>query len=136
MCDYCDCRSHPAIASLSEDHDALQALLDRLERARLTHDNRTATAIVAELDDLLDVHAQREEQGVFAEVVRADVDRAYVGRFLEDHDRIHALFRTSGDPGSDPTWDTAVRRLVERLSDHILREETDLFPVAHQLLSP
>ena len=103
MCDYCDCRSHPELAELSDEHDRIHVLLDRL---RSTAD---------ELRNALDAHTRREERGVFAQL-RQEVDAAYLARFLVDHERVHEL--------------------VDALTDHIAREETDLFPAAHQLLSP
>jgi DUF438 domain-containing protein len=51
--------------------------------------------------------------------------------FEQDHAVIHDLLaRATGDE-----WVSASAELAARLHDHILREETDLFPAAHQLLT-
>lgn len=136
MCDYCDCRTHGAIASLARDHDALIGLLDRVERYAAVGDRVSSAPALAELADLLDRHARREEDGVFAEIVRADAKHACIGQFLDDHDWIHELLLLSTGPTPDSVWQAAVKELVKRLTDHIQREESDLFPAAHQLLTP
>lgn len=116
MCDYCDCRSHHQLAALSDEHAVLLGLLGEL---------RAGAPVVNRLAETLDGHAAREERGVFAELRRAGIDPGYLDRFERDHERIHALI----DAG-------AMAALVAVLEAHILHEETDLFPAAHQLLSP
>lgn len=59
-------------------------------------------------------------------------DESYVGRFEKEHHVLHELSAASAGPG----WQAAARDLIRQLRDHIFREETDLFPAAHQLLSP
>lgn len=135
MCDYCDCRSHPEIAELSADHDRLAALLTRLEQAVAAADAGDAAAVAASLHRILEPHAAREEDGVFFELTR-EVGPDYVARFEADHELIHRLVAEASGRGPAPAWRAAAVELVATLRDHILREETDLFPAAHQLLSP
>ena len=132
MCDYCDCRSHPAIASLSIDHERLLELLAGLRRATTNGDGAAAAVLVGLVHDLLDDHATREERGVFAELAAADVEAGYLAAFEADHARIHELVAAA----STPVWRDAAAELVALLGDHIAREEFDLFPAAHQLLDP
>ena len=132
MCDYCDCRSHPQIAALSADH---HALLDLLVGLRLVLDDTSdarARPVLADVRDLLRAHSDREERGVFRQLRDAEVDRAYVALFEYDHDRLHQLLHDT----TNADWRAATRELVTLLEDHIAREESDLFPAAHQLLSP
>ena len=125
MCDYCGCRSEPEIAALSADHEHMLALTARL---RHTHAAGVPLSeLVAELAALVEPHARREERGVFAALIEEGIDSDYVARFEHDHDTLHELL-SRGQPPGQPL------RLVELLEDHILREETDLFPAAHQLL--
>jgi hypothetical protein len=132
MCDYCDCRSHPVIASLSADHGALQGLLDRLGEA-VDHDDAVGAATLGRaLHALLVAHATSEERGIFAALRASDVDPGYVDHFEDDHRRIHRLV----DDLSGPGWRQAAHELGSVLHHHIDREETDLFPAAHQLLVP
>ncbi len=52
--------------------------------------------------------------------------------FERDHDEIHRLLAECS--GGD--WRQPAADLVHVLSEHIAREESDLFPAAHQLLRP
>ena len=69
---------------------------------------------------------------MFAELRRADVDDEYVAMFERDHEEIHRLLGECS--GRD--WRRPAADLVHVLSEDILREESDLFPAAHQLLRP
>lgn len=132
MCDYCGCRAHDAIANLSVEHETLFALLSELQRHVGAHDAAAAKPLLERLHDALTPHALREEHGVFAELEHAGIDHTYIDMFQEDHNRIHALLA-----GTDATdWEPAAHELVRMLRDHIAREESDLFPAAHQLLVP
>lgn len=132
MCDYCDCRSHAVIAELSGEHDVLLGDLHALTVAVADDDEPGAHEIARRLGALLDTHATREERGVLAELDAAGAGDAYVGAFRHDHGRVHALVADI----RSPRWRDAARELVRALTDHIAREESDLFPAAHQLLTP
>ena len=124
MCDYCGCRAEPEIAALSADHERLLTLTAQLRRA---HDAGVAVPeLVAELAGMLAPHARREEHGVFAALIAEGIDAEYVARFELDHTTLEELL--SRGEASD------MGRLVDLLEDHILREESALFPAAHQLL--
>jgi hemerythrin-like domain-containing protein len=132
MCDYCDCRSHPPIAALSADHEGLLGLLVALRQAAETADRDRAVPSLAALRHRLAVHAAREEHGLFNQLRDAQLDGAYVTMFEQDHRRVDTLLHDAGGHG----WRAAVGELVELLTEHIAREEYDLFPVAHQVLAP
>ena len=129
MCDYCDCRAQPEIAALSADHERLLSLTATLRRslaAGLPVDGQQ----LDELAGLLLPHAEHEEVGLFAAFRDVGVDLDYVGRFEGDHRQIEELLASAAGERS------AVRPLIELVEDHILREETDMFPAARQLLDP
>lgn len=132
MCDYCDRRSHPQIAALSADHEVLLRLLADLDAAVDTNDHGRARTTLDRVHGILDDHAGREERGVFTQLRRADVDDTYVPRFEHDHRVLHDLVGQIDQPG----WQTPLQAFVALLRDHIAREESDLFPAAHQLLEP
>lgn len=133
MCDYCDCRSHPQIAALSAEHEILLGLLGELRGAIDRIDPDRMRDLLVGLRVLVDAHAMREERGVFTELRRAALDDRDVTSFEDEHQQIHALIEsaTVGDGRFE-----AARDLVHVLGAHIEREETDLFPAAHQLLTP
>ena len=132
MCDYCDCRSHPQIAALSTDHEAIVHLLTDLDRAADQGEVATATVLLATLKELLDRHTSREERGVFVQLRRADVAGDYVERFVHEHHQLDGLLAQCS--GAD--WRRHVEHLNRLLAQHIAREESDMFPAAHQLLRP
>jgi hemerythrin-like domain-containing protein len=129
VCDYCDCRSHPEIAELFDDHVGLLCVLGDLRRALTDDDHDAGSASIAALHERLHRHAGREERGVFAEL-RTQVGDDYIAMFEHDHAALHGLLEAEGD------WRGTAERLIAQLADHILREESDLFPAAHQLLTP
>ena len=130
MCDYCDCRSHTEIAELSAEHEELTSLLGHLRVAVQANDRAEAGRLVTAMHNRLPGHAAREERGVFPEL-RTQVGADYVAMFEEDHASIHDLL----DQAAGEAWAAASVELADRLADHILREESDLFPAAHQLLT-
>ena len=131
MCDYCDCRSQPAIAELTADHETLRALTAEVRRAVRSSDVVRLPAVTRRLADALPPHAEREERGVFAALERVGADPASVARFTRDHETLHTLLGASCDGEPD-----AALALADLLDDHIAREESDLFPAARQLLAP
>ncbi len=68
---------------------------------------------------------------MFAEL-RSQAGDDSVVMFEDDHASIHDLLDRAGTD----EWASVAEQLVDRLSEHMLLEETDLFPVAHQLLTP
>jgi hemerythrin-like domain-containing protein len=125
VCDYCGCRAEPEIAALSAEHEHMLTLTAQLRRAHEA--GVPAPEVMAELARLLGPHARREEHGVFAALVAEGIDVEYIARFEDEHAALEALL--SGDHATSQTL-----QVVELLEGHILREESDLFPAAHQLL--
>lgn len=132
MCDYCGCREHEAIAQLSIEHETLLEMLTELQRHADNRDSAAARPLLQRLHDVLSPHALREEHGVFAELAHAGVATTYITMFEADHQQIHALLSRTEAAG----WEAVALELVQTLREHIVREESDLFPAAHQLLVP
>jgi hypothetical protein len=83
-----------------------------------------------ELVRLLAPHTYREEVGIFARLRAADVDEGYVARFEGDHREIdRQIIAARADHRS-------IGRLLDEVAQHILDEETDMYPAARQLLAP
>jgi hemerythrin-like domain-containing protein len=135
MCDYCGCRDlTPAIGELSEEHERMLDLGYRLRRAVAARDHAAALEVLDGLEPLVGHHTDKEEQGLFSalrEVWGAD-DR--LDTLVGEHEEVDALLAEvrRGDPG----WPDAAERAVAVLSQHLLDEETDLFPYAMYELSP
>ena len=132
MCDYCGCRSNPEIASLSDDHIRFLELVEALEQAVDGRDADAGRALMRQLHDELHVHDGREERGIFVQLREIVPDGGYVDVFAREHVELHHLLEEAEGDG----WREAARHATEMLRDHILREESDLFPAAYQMLSP
>ncbi len=77
----------------------------------------------------LEPHTRREEVGVYSVFREVGLDFDYSKRFVDDHvDITDLLTRSFGDH-------TVVTELLARLDQHILEEESDVFPAAQQLFS-
>jgi hypothetical protein len=129
MCDYCDCRSHPEIAALAEDHERALAVTAAARRALSVGDQAAADGLLSRLPAMLAPHFDREQRGVFDRLRRTGIGDDYVARFDADHVELTALLGQSPSP-------ERTAHLLALLEDHILREETDMFPAAHQLFAP
>ena len=79
-----------------------------------------------------DPHAQSQGRSTEPELRHAMVDERYVARLEQEHQQLHPLLdRIDADD-----WQGDACDLIRLLSEHIGREESDLFPSAHQLLAP
>lgn len=125
MCDYCGCRSEPEIAALSADHERMLTLTSGLRRAHAA--GIPAPQLYAELTAMLGPHARREERGLYAALAAEVVDPEYVAMFEHDHDELDRLV-TRADA------DQHILQITVLLERHILREESDLFPAAYQMV--
>lgn len=135
MCDYCGCRRQSAIDELSEEHERLLDLLYRLrgEGARGDHAAVVRTLETA-IAPLLEEHTDKEERGLFVQLREAWAADDRLRDLVDEHRDIEERVATvlAGGPG----WQDAVRSLGDALSEHILDEETDLFPYALYELTP
>ena len=129
MCDFCGCRSQPAIDELSAEHERLLDLVYALRRDAARSDHATVvrtleTAIVP----LLHHHTDKEERGLFAQLRAAWEADARLSALESEHRHLEELIATvlRGAAG----WSAVVGRMADELSQHVFDEETDLFPYA------
>lgn len=120
MCDHCGCRSFPPIAELTEEHERILALAWTLAEATRTArvwPPGDAEALLA----LLEVHAAKEESGLYPELVQLDALSASDCGLLEhEHRAIRATLAASSFDRHD----------YYELASHIEVEETELFSAA------
>jgi hemerythrin-like domain-containing protein len=129
VCDYCGCRSQPAIDELSEEHDRLLDLVYGLRRHATPGGHATVTAILEhEVVPLLRHHTDKEERGLFEQLRSAWGVDDRLATLVAEHRDIDGLVDHVLAGG--PDWAAAVHGLVRSLSRHIADEETDLFPYA------
>lgn len=127
MCDYCGCRESGPTAELAAEHVRLQALSRRLAGAIATRSD--ASEVFAEFRALLDIHAAKEEVGLFPKVLDLGVMDDQISQLIAEHDQLHRQLR-DGPSGPD------VPAALKLLATHIDDEEYDLFPHVFHALDP
>ncbi len=123
------------VSVLLIEHRLLRELMDTmgnwLAEGLLAEAVRERAAVLA---CALDVHAQREEEELFAPMLARSALARHLIELMEIvHDEVRALYeeiKTAIDPGSK-VW-----TIIEMTEAHFDREEQELFPLAETLLLP
>ncbi len=116
MCDHCACRTYPAIADLSAEHEDILALAWEVAEGR---DRSGGMAV--RLLQLLDHHIHKEERGLYPWLVQSgDLDEEQLDRLEEEHRTVRVRLVAGA-------FD---RRDFYALAAHIEEEEMELFPSA------
>lgn len=135
MCDYCGCRRQAAIEELSGEHERILDLGYELRRWAARDDHAAARAVIEdELAPLLCHHTVKEEAGLFAELRRAWEADDRLDALVDEHRSIDEMLATAVRGGAG--WRSEVEVLVALLAEHIVSEETDLFPYSLYELDP
>lgn len=127
MCDYCGCRESGPTAELAAEHVRLRELSDQLRSTSATsgHD----AEVFAEFESLLDLHAAKEEVGLFPKVLGLGVMDDQIAQLVTEHEQLHRQL----SPGpSGPEVHAALMLLAQHIDD----EEYDLFPHVFHALDP
>lgn len=121
-----------AIELLRKDHRNVEDLFDRIDDV---DDEDAKEELFQQIAQALTVHALIEEQH-FYPAVRVKSTETLVRESFHDHDgmkrMIARLLKT--DP-SDDQFDPRLLRLREEVEQHILQEESQLFPLVERMLS-
>jgi hemerythrin-like domain-containing protein len=132
MCEHCGCRGVEPIAELMDEHFQLLELSGNIDRDLAAGDRRAAEDGLLMLERRLDEHVDREERGIFAALkAQGDFFDAVV-----DLEEEHVAFDAElEDLAPDAVgFDDRVARLLDKLSDHIDKENLGVFPVAVTIL--
>jgi hemerythrin-like domain-containing protein len=127
MCDYCSCRRSGPTAELAAEHERLRELADVLHTAR--HDGVDATEVFDEFVRLLQMHAAKEEIGLFVHAKASTPLGVQIDALCFEHDDLH---RWLADGLQGPQVSAALRLLATHIDD----EEWDLFPHIVHALDP
>ena len=128
MCEYCGCRSVPAIRELMEEHDAILEDAHDVRAALGSGDRAETVARLQHLTAHLAPHVHREEVGIFA-ALREQGDWAdEVSQLEGEHQDLDSAI-TDIDP-LEASFDRRVLTLLESLEEHIERENLGIFPVS------
>jgi len=115
------------IDGLIDEHRGLMTIMGKLQRAMGQPDSE---GLLDQLDMALAHHTEREETGLFHTLHEVEVGPEYMGLFEHDHGHLVELIESARHDRS------RVDDLVKSLEAHMVREETDMFPAAEQLLGP
>jgi len=123
-------RKKDAISLLSADHEALLTLFDEVQK--LAHDSASRprrAELVSRITGLLKLHLEVENTIFYpaATVTMRDESVAIESSFEQDDEQyvIEQLDALSTD---DPRYDVTVANLADQLREHVLEEETEIFP--------
>lgn len=127
MCDYCGCRRSGPTAELADEHVRLLALGDQLHD--ILHAGGDASGVFAELVQLLERHAAKEEVGLFPQAASMAPLAERIEALMRDHDQLHRWLAHGAGGAHVPD-------ALRLLSSHIDDEEYDLFPHVVHALDP
>ena len=127
MCDYCGCRRSGPTSELAAEHERLRELGDVLHAA--LRDGSDAADVFAEFVRLLEMHAAKEEVGLFVHAKASTPLGDRIDALCREHDDLH---RWLADGLTGSRVPEALRLLVTHIDD----EEDDLFPHIFDALDP
>lgn len=124
-----------ALQPLSHDHHQALFLAMRMSRVEPDSADEIADAFLTFWREHGQRHFREEEEVLFPVYAEhAEIDEALVGRVLVDHAVIRGAARrleSGADGAADPE---ALRALGQTLSDHVRREERELFPLIEEAI--
>ena len=127
MCDYCGCRQSGPTAELATEHVRLLELGEMLHDA--LHNDEDATIVFAEFVRLLQMHAAKEEIGLFEQARSLKPLADQIEVLCREHADLHRWLADGSVGGHVPD---ALRLLATHIDD----EEYDLFPHIFHALDP
>lgn len=129
MCEYCGCQDIATIAELTREHDALVAEIARVRTCVRAGDTEGAAQVARRISELLGPHTAVEEHGLFAYLAHEFPD--HIADLEREHREMDAVLAEAalGTP-QELDWPTRLLGAMERLRDHILKEQDGLFPAS------
>lgn len=129
VCSYCGCESEKVIAVLMDDHERIGLLCREAQSAVDDGDRDRGVSLCREIARLFDVHAGKEQEGLFRELRAERLADDVVDRLEGDHRALVVALAllAAGDL-------TDMDEVLAALIDHAEREDSDLFPAALQLV--
>ena len=127
MCDYCGCRRSGPTAELATEHERLLELAEVLDTA--LYEGTDTTAVFDEFHCLLQMHAAKEEVGLFVHAKSSTPLGDQIDALCREHDDLH---RWLADGPTGPN----VPKALLLLATHIDDEEHELFPHIIHALDP
>lgn len=135
MCEYCGCQDITAIGQLTEEHDAIVAVMSHVRLALDAGQVDAAAHWSRRISTLLGPHTTVEEEGLFPAL--SDEFPDHVATLVGEHRVVEAVLAEAADSTpTDPTWPHRVTEALYLLREHILKEQNGMFPAALTSLDP
>ena len=133
MCEYCGCQDISTIAELTREHDAVVAEISRARACVRDGDVDGAVVLARRISAILRPHTAVEEHGLFPQLAHEFPD--HVASLQREHRAIEAVLAEAAAPTlPGPAWLARLLDAMERLRDHILKEQDGLFPASLSVL--
>ena len=124
-----------AFELLSDDHDKVAGLLERLEETT-ERAVKTRESLFAKLNDDLTLHARIEEAEFYPVLRDRDKTEAITLKAYEAHAVIKNLLNElSGLSVESPEWTAKLKVLKDAVEQHVADEEGEMFKLARQELT-
>ena len=127
-----------AIDLLKSDHKKVSELLERLESQDAKTAKRLTLDIFEQLTDAVQAHTRMEERVFYPALEEKSETRALVEEFYKEHRQVDALLARLDKLKDEPSgrdWTAQLDQLKRSVEQHVVEEESELFPRAEQLLS-
>ena len=121
-----------ALDLLRADHRALQALFDRV---RGTADFSERREAYEEIREALDAHLALEDEVFYPPFLKRSEWEEVVGEALEDHRLLQEMIGEIASATDTEDFNDLLDELVESVEDHLVEEESELFPALVPLLA-
>lgn len=119
------------VAALNDEHQEIHELAGQLRRAIRKNDHDVARRLLTRLTGLLSSHVAREEHGLFSALHTEEPIGTAVEQLCGEHRQLAVALRQPA--AGAPDWEPVLAGL-DRLGNHIDREEYGIFPAAVILL--
>jgi len=120
--------------ALTNDHDELKPLLDRLVEA--SEKDRETSDLLDQIHDLLIPHARAEEAVFYNSLREIEGTTSLVAHTYREHMQAEGILQTlRGLSKINVEWTTMAKKLRESLLHHIQEEEEEIFPKAQMVFA-
>ncbi|WP_420452225.1 hemerythrin domain-containing protein [Ilumatobacter sp.] len=120
--------------SIRDDHETQRTLIDLVVQTEGDSDGRDD--LWARLKRELEAHAGAEERYFYVPLMENDTTQEAARHSVAEHKELDDFVeRMDGYERSGSQWLQTAKELRERLLHHLAEEESEVFPVAGQILS-
>lgn len=121
---------------IHHDHEAIRTLIEKIEALPVAQ-QETRMALMQQLKQSLFTHNEAKDRAFYASLEQHVAAGRYVARLRQEHQRIMALLERACDNSLPAAhWGEAFGALRDAVFSQIVQEESTIFALAHEVLSP